>query len=136
MENNYLPVPTEKDYEIAAANGISKKHVFRRVKYSDWSIERSITEPVKKYKEDKHESMIIIAERNGISRPTYLKRVKEEGMPPYEAATKPVGYSIYLKLAAETGIKEITFYKRVERGMDPYKAATKQPRIYKKKQIS
>lgn len=133
---SYNPVPTEKDYEIAAANGISKKHVFRRVKYSDWSIERSITEPVKKYKEDKHESMIIIAERNGISRPTYLKRVKEDGMPPYEAATKPVGFSIYLELAAENGIKEITFYKRVERGMDPYKAATKQPRIYKKKQIS
>jgi hypothetical protein len=131
----YTTIITFKDYEIAAANGISMKHVFRRVKYSGWSIERSITEPVKKYKEDKHESMIIIAERNGISRTTYMKRIKE-GMTPYEAATKPVGYSIYLELAAEHGIKEITFYKRVERGMDPYKAATKSPRIYKKKQIS
>lgn len=131
----YNTVITFKDYEIAAKNGISKKHVYRRVINLGWNISRAITEPVKKYKDDDHESMIVMAELNGISRPTYLKRLKE-GMTTYEAATKPIGYTTYLEIASEHGIKEITFYKRVERGMDPYEAATKSPRKYKKKQIS
>ncbi|MFE8095840.1 hypothetical protein DUD82_34635 [Bacillus toyonensis] len=68
--------------------------------------------------------MITLAERNGISKPTYYKRVKS-GMDPYEAATKPKGYAAHLELARKNGIKDATFYQRITRGMKPYEAATK-----------
>jgi len=130
----YNTVITFKDYERAAKNGISKKNVYQRVNVYGWSVKRAITEPVETLK-NIHEQMVLIAERNGISRPTYLKRIKE-GMTPHEAATKPKGYTVFMEIAMEHGIKEITFYKRVARGMDPYEAATKMPREYKKKNIS
>ncbi|WP_142319744.1 hypothetical protein, partial [Bacillus cereus] len=62
--------------------------------------------------------------RNGISKPTLFKRIKN-GMDPYEAATKPKGYATHLELARKNGIKDVTFYQRVKRGMKPYEAATK-----------
>ncbi|MBY0597719.1 hypothetical protein [Bacillus bingmayongensis] len=131
----YNTVITYEDYEKAAKNGISKKNVYHRVNVYGWSVERAITEPVKKYKGDSHEGMVVIAERNGISRPTYLRRIKE-GMTPYEAATKPKGYATFLEIATEHGIKDVTFYQRVARGMTPYEAATQPLRKYRKKQIS
>lgn len=46
----YNPVLTEKDYEIAARNGISKMNVYLRVNKRGWEIERAITVPVRKKK--------------------------------------------------------------------------------------
>ncbi|MDC2867521.1 hypothetical protein [Bacillus sp. BP-3] len=130
----YKTVIAQKYYEIAAKNGINKQNVYQRVYLYGWNIERAITEPVKTVK-NKHEHMILIAERNGISRITYFKRLKE-GMTPQQAATRPKGLTVFLEIALENGIKEITFYKRVARGMELYEAATKPTRKYKNEQIS
>ncbi|MGE0981293.1 hypothetical protein [Bacillus cereus] len=120
----YGPVITDEDYEKAAKNGISKSNVYQRVHENGWELERAITVPVRKRKGEIKASMVMIAERNGISRITFWKRVKG-GMDPYEAATKPKGYAAHLELARKNGIKDVTFYQRVKRGMDPYEAATK-----------
>ncbi|OOZ76560.1 hypothetical protein BHL35_25385 [Bacillus cereus] len=121
----YGPVITDEDYEKAAKNGISKSNVYQRVNENGWDLERAITVPVRKKKGSKlNVGMIILAERNGISKPTYYKRIKS-GMDPYEAATKPKGYAAHLELARKNGIKDVTFYQRVKRGMNPYEAATK-----------
>lgn len=120
----YKPVPTEKDYEKAAKNGISKSNVYQRVNEYGWDLERAITVPVRKRSGDINAGMIVFAEQNGISKPTFFKRVKG-GMDLYEAATKPVGYTAHLELARKNGIKDVTFYQRIKRGMRPYEAATK-----------
>ncbi|MBL3848184.1 hypothetical protein IRV19_26990 [Bacillus cereus] len=85
----YKPVPTEKDYEKAAKNGISKSNVYQRVNGYGWDLERAITVPVRKRSGDINARMIVFAEQNGISKPTFFKRIKG-GMDIYEAATKPV----------------------------------------------
>ena len=120
----YEPVITCEDYEKAAKNGINKSNVYQRVIEYGWDLERAITVPVRKRKGETNAGMITIAERNGISKPTFFKRIKS-GMDPYEAATKPKGYESYLELARKNGIKDFTFYQRVKRGMKPYEAATK-----------
>jgi hypothetical protein len=120
----YEPVITYEDYEKAAKNGINKSNVYQRVVEYGWNLERAITVPVRRRKGEINAGMITIAERNGISKPTFFKRVKS-GMDPYEAATKPKGYEAYLELARKNGIKDVTFYQRVKRGMKPYEAATK-----------
>lgn len=130
---------TEEDYKTAEKNGISRKNVNQRVDLYDWSIERAITDPVKKRnKKDNNTRMLVIAGQNGISTSTYYRRIRE-GMPPRDAAMKPKGHSAYIEVARENGINDICFYKRVERGMHPYLAATK-PKdkrgSTKKKQIS
>ncbi|MED1436923.1 MULTISPECIES: hypothetical protein [Bacillus] len=127
----YNMVITFEDYEKAAKNGISKANVYQRVNGYGWSVERAITEPVKHCK-GSQEGMVVIAECNGISRPTYFRRISR-GMPPHEAATKPKGHTAFLEIAAEHGIKDVTFYQRIARGMTPYEAATKPARKYKKK---
>ncbi|MGG1339907.1 hypothetical protein ABE244_04805 [Bacillus toyonensis] len=120
----YRPVITDEDYEKAAKNGISKSNVYQRVNEYGWEIERAITVTVRKRKGGISAGMITLAERNGISKPTYYKRIKT-GMEPYEAATKPKGYKAHLELARKNGIKDATFYQRITRGMNPYEAATK-----------
>lgn len=137
----YREVITFEAYEKAIKNGISKRHVYQRVHVYGWSVERAITDPVKKRNINGrygHERMIAIAEQNGISVSTYYKRLRE-GMSRRDAATKPKGHSVFLEIAAENGISDICFYKRVERGMHPHLAATK-PKdkrgSTKKKQIS
>ncbi|TBX83937.1 hypothetical protein E0M29_27970 [Bacillus cereus] len=137
----YGPVITDEDYEKAASKGITKYRVYQRVHVYGWTIERAITEAVRKRNVNRrygHGKMLAIAQHNGISPSTYYRRVKN-GMDPKEAATKPKGHSIHLELARENGINDICFYKRVERGMHPYLAATK-PKdkcgSTKKKQIS
>lgn len=118
------PFITNEDYEKAAKNGISKSNVYQRVNEYGWEIERAITVPVRKRNGGIYAGMIVFAEQNGISKPTFFKRIKN-GMDPYEAATKPKGYAAHLELARKNGIKDVTFYQRVKRGMNPYEAATK-----------
>lgn len=120
----YGPVITEDDYEKASKNGISKSNVYQRVNEYGWEIERAITVTIRNRKGEISAGMITLAERNGISKPTYYKRIKT-GMDPYEAATKPKGYAAHLELARKNGIKDATFYQRITRGMKPYEAATK-----------
>ncbi|MFP3415039.1 hypothetical protein SB773_26280 [Bacillus sp. SIMBA_074] len=120
----YGPVITDEDYEKAAKNGISKSNVYQRVNEYGWELERAITVPIRKRKGGINASMITLAERNGISKVTFCKRIKN-GMDPYEAATKPKGYESYLELSRKNGIKDATFYQRITRGMKPYEAATK-----------
>lgn len=122
--NYYGPFITDEDYEKAAKNGISKSNVYQRVNEYGWDLERAITVPVRKKNGGIYAGMIVFAEQNGISKPTFFKRVKD-GMDLYEAATKPVGYATYLELARKNGIKDVTFYQRITRGMKPYEAATK-----------
>ncbi|WP_235711994.1 hypothetical protein [Bacillus mycoides] len=122
--NYYGPVITDKDYEIASKKGISRSTVYQRVHDYGWEIELAITLPVRKRKGGINSAMIPFAERNGISKPTYYKRIKS-GMDPYEAAIKPKGHETYLELARKNGIKDVTFYQRITRGMKPYEAATK-----------
>ncbi|MEW9166609.1 hypothetical protein [Bacillus pacificus] len=136
----YNPVPTEKDYEIAARNGISKANVNQRVYGYHWSVERAITEPLQNKKgKENNRHLVCIAEKNGISASTYYRRIREEGMTEIEAATKPKGHEVYLKIASENGISENLYRKRVQRGMPKYEVATK-PKdkrgSTKKKQIS
>ncbi|WP_436864663.1 hypothetical protein [Bacillus fungorum] len=105
----------------------------------DWSIERAITDPVKKKnKKDSNARMLVIAGKNGINASTFYRRIRE-GMSSRDAAMKPKGHSAYIEVARENGINDICFYKRVERGTHPYLAATK-PKdkrgSTKKKQIS
>ncbi|PER25404.1 hypothetical protein [Bacillus cereus] len=135
----YKAVPTDKDYEVAARNGISKPNVNQRVNSYDWSIERAITEPIQKKRgKENNRPLLVIAEKNGISASTYYRR-KREGMTEIEAATKPKGHESFLKIALENGISENCYRKRVQRGMNQYVAATK-PKdkrgSTKKKQIS
>jgi predicted DNA-binding transcriptional regulator AlpA len=129
--NYYETFITDEDYEKAAKNGISKSNVYQRVNEYGWELERAITVPVRKKKGGIYAGMITFAEQNGISKPTFFKRVKN-GMDLYEAATKPVGYATYLELARKNGIKDVTFYQRITRGMKPYEAATK-PVVSRKK---
>ncbi|MDA1541906.1 hypothetical protein ACTFOJ_26045 [Bacillus cereus group sp. MYBK77-1] len=136
----YNPVPTEKDYEIAARNGISKANVNQRVYGYHWSVERAITEPLQNKKgKENNRHLVCIAEKNGISASTYYRRIREEGMTEIEAATKLKKHEVYLKIASENGISENLYRKRVQRGMAKYEAATK-PKdkrgSTKKKQIS
>lgn len=135
----YRSVPTEKDYEIAAQNGISRANVNQRVYSYDWSIERAITDPLQKKKgKESNRPLVFIAEQNGISASTYYRRIRS-GMTEIEAATKAKGHEAFLKIALENGISENLYRKRVERGMTQYVAATK-PKdkrgSTKKKQIS
>lgn len=60
----YNPVPTEKDYEIAARNGISKANVNQRVYGYHWSVERAITEPLQNKKgKENNRHLVCIAEK-------------------------------------------------------------------------
>ncbi|MDF9489763.1 hypothetical protein [Bacillus cereus] len=112
----------------------------QRVYGYHWSVERAITEPLQNKKgKENNRHLVCIAEKNGISASTYYRRIREEGMTEIEAATKPKGHEVYLKIASENGISENLYRKRVQRGMPKYEAATK-PKdkrgSTKKKQIS
>ncbi len=117
-----------------------KQNVNQRVYGYHWSVERAITEPLQNKKgKENNRHLVCIAEKNGISASTYYRRIREEGMTEIEAATKPKGHEVYLKIASENGISENLYRKRVQSGMPKYEAATK-PKdkrgSTKKKQIS
>lgn len=131
-------VPTEKDYKKAEKLGIPRHYVNHRIFQYGWSLKRAITAPVKRRNEKIREAELL-AEKNGISKSTFFRRVKE-GMELLKAASIPTcKYKAYQELREENGISLATFYQRVNRGMNPYEAATKpldNRGKKKKKQIS
>ncbi|MFA2694540.1 hypothetical protein [Bacillus mycoides] len=116
---------TDEHYLLANRNGISKKNVNQRVHEYGWTVEKAISHPLHKASKGKqNRAMALLAEKNGISYQTYIKRIKK-GIDPHEAATKRPDMSLELEMALDNGICKRTFYKRVERGMNTYEAATK-----------
>ncbi|MFS0783575.1 hypothetical protein [Bacillus sp. 1P06AnD] len=83
---NYL---TPEHYAIAELNGISEKSLKSRVYHQGWDIERAIMQPVKKQNRGKWKEWKLIAEKFGISRVTFNKRIKK-GWDEKTAATHPV----------------------------------------------
>jgi hypothetical protein len=79
---------TDKDIEVAAANGIPEKNLKYRVYWLGWSKKRAMTQPCKtpeklwpKYKKQ--------CEETGICSSTFFRRIKVMGMSPEMAATYP-----------------------------------------------
>ncbi|MEH6848592.1 hypothetical protein [Bacillus pseudomycoides] len=124
MVNIYLrEVPTQKDYDKAAEIGLNKNDVYRRIR-NGWKLDEAITKPLTNKKMSERKKMILLAQKNGISETTFLKRI-EKGWTPYNAAiTKISKYSHLKELREKNGINLNTFHKRIQNGMDPYKAAT------------
>ncbi|MED3586566.1 hypothetical protein [Bacillus thuringiensis] len=83
---------TDGEYEIAAANGISRKRLNYRVYKSErWELEEALTAPpgtVRHNYEGKHFKWIQLALGNGIRPNTYYSRVSR-GWGHQKAATKP-----------------------------------------------
>ncbi|SET76500.1 hypothetical protein SAMN05216389_1269 [Oceanobacillus limi] len=75
---------TPEDYLIAEQNGINRATLEARVRYYNWPIEKAIKQPVKKYGDYPE-----IAERNGIKKSVFYKRVSL-GWDEQTAATMPV----------------------------------------------
>lgn len=88
MENNYLPVPTWEQYEIAESNGINKNNVNQRI-IRGWNILKAITRPVNESFAKKYKKELEIAEENGIGYRLFRQRIKESDWEPLEAATVP-----------------------------------------------
>lgn len=88
MENNYLPVPTWEQYEIAKSNGISKCNVDQRI-IRGWNILKAITRPVNESFTKKYKKELEIAEKNGIGYKLFRQRVQTYRWNPYEAAVTP-----------------------------------------------
>lgn len=89
MENNYLPVPTWEQYEIAKSNGINKRNVDQRI-IRGWKISKAITWPVNESFAKKYKKELEIAEKNGIGYKLFRQRIQDkEGWEPIEAATVP-----------------------------------------------
>lgn len=101
-------------------------------------------------KKTKFSDYIELRKQNGISAPTFHRRV-ERGMDPYVAATKPVrgkkniiiseiksdkpnGSKHWINIAKRNGIKTRTFYSRIDIGWSYEEAATKPARKYKEVQ--
>ena len=90
MENIYLrEVPTEEDYAEALKIGLLKYNVDNRLRYG-WKLNEAITKPPKVNEVSERKKMLLLAQRNGISERTYLRRIKK-GLTPYDAATKELG---------------------------------------------
>ena len=80
--------PKQIHYEIAEANGISRKNVYNRMKVHGWSLERAIIEPMKK-----SDSRILYEkysnEGSKINYATFITRLNR-GWEPERAATEPI----------------------------------------------
>jgi hypothetical protein len=149
----YKPVPTDKDYEIAAHNGISKNNVDQRVNKLNWSIEDAITKPIFVSLRKKYKEFVEMAEQNGISYLNFRKRVVVHKWSPEEAAMTPIltheevvernnskkriiPKEIYAK-SRKNGILDSTLQTRIlVMKWDMNVAATRPVRKRKKKQIS
>ncbi|PHE75161.1 hypothetical protein [Bacillus wiedmannii] len=88
MENNYLPVPTWEQYEIAKGNGISKCNVDQRI-IRGWNILRAITRPVNESFTKKYKKELEMAEKNGIGYKLFRQRVQDKKWEPFESAVVP-----------------------------------------------
>ena len=94
---------TDKDYEIAAKNGICKKTVDSRFYQNGWTLEKSITTPVMKRRTYPKE-WVDAAEKNGISKHLFRMRVRN-GLTYEEAAT--------LEIVKEGSFSERSYKKRL-----------------------
>lgn len=79
----------DEHFETALSNGIARVLLHSRYYQRGWPLERATTEPVNVRVPSEHTSYIDVAQVNGISRSTYLTRVRG-GMSKEEASTKPV----------------------------------------------
>ncbi|KIN55623.1 hypothetical protein [Bacillus subtilis] len=109
--------PKSKWADVAVSNGIHRNLFFARVNRLGWDEEKAATTPASDVRENmkkvqKHSSrnkhyrhspeLIALAESNGIKYLTYINRVNNCGMDPYEAAVTPLRTR---KEAAELGRK-------------------------------
>lgn len=78
----------DADYETAKANGISATQVYQRVNTYNWTIERAITQPVRKLRKFESE-YLETAIKNGISWKMFYSRVQNLGWDELKAATTP-----------------------------------------------
>lgn len=78
-----------ESYETAKANGISEINVYHRVYSLGWTVERAITEPVRK-SEAFTSDWLAVALKNGISRDRFRNRVRYLGWGEERAAITPV----------------------------------------------
>lgn len=121
MENYFYITP--EDYMEAEKNGINAKVVYDRV-YLGWNKKRAITEPVQKRRLT--QDHFKIASKNGIPENTVKHRVSKLKWDIEKAITvKPIKKkNKYLDLARQNGIKESTFWSRVNQGWTQEKAST------------
>lgn len=145
---NYYITPEE--YEEAAANGISKQVLERRIRNSVWDREKALTDPPREKKDRRYWAKI--AEANGIGYLTFLSRVNHLDWPEEKAATDPIqdkskhAYRLHdanrkykkelVALAAQNDIAYHTYVQRVQKGMDEYEAAVKPTMTPKEKGVA
>ena len=140
--------PTESDYEIAEANGISRKNVKQRLNYG-FTIIEAITKPLGKNRKnlDAYERWRGICDANGIGFKTFESRLKQGKSEEVAATTKlhePIKkvtrekrvsvlglYNKWKQTIEENGIGYKTFKQRILRGWPEEIAATKKPRGFK-----
>lgn len=83
----------EEDFLTAEANGIGRRNAVQRVEYFGWSVERAITEPVRRGKsafQKEWEAWEDIATQNGVTRDNFYNRTAMQKWSSEDAATKPV----------------------------------------------
>lgn len=133
---------TPEEFEQAARNGISNVTFYNRVRQLGWTKEKAMTIPLRK-RSFHNNKWVQIAEQNGICISTYKYRINQLGWDPERAATQPLQdrkeqarraseasrkYPVeFLKMAAQNGIPERTFHRRMESGWDLQTAATRPP---------
>lgn len=123
---------TPEEYEIAEANGISKKLLECRIRDRAWSKEKAINTPVNKSVRNRYSQEIKdLVKKNGISMRTFKSRVNLLGWDLITAATTPTmdkRKNIYkaipkvrkypkkfIEMARKNGIPDKCFYQRIER---------------------
>lgn len=91
--NDYFPVPTFEQYEIAKQNGISKQTVDQRINIGNKTVEEAISVPLQhRGFAKKYRKYIDLAQQNGINRSTFYTRMNRSKLrkwTPEEAATIP-----------------------------------------------
>jgi len=132
------PPLLEEHFEKAMESGITRVLLHSRYYQRDWPLERATTEPVNVKLPSEHASYIAVAYERGISRSTYLTRVRG-GMSKEEASTKPVAKrgrpkgthrtcrsytNEQLALANSRGISRQMLNGRIKRGWDLERALT------------
>jgi hypothetical protein len=104
--------------KLAESKGISYELFRDRVTKLRWTQEEAATRPAKEIKRRDDYHFIILAKKNGISRKTYLRRIKR-GLIPEVAATKPLRVHAprkdrdWIEIAKANGINYYTYFSRV-----------------------
>ncbi|PAF19716.1 hypothetical protein [Terribacillus saccharophilus] len=81
---------TPEEYEIAEKNGISRRILDARVRTFYWDKQKAITEPIKKRNQTPWGDWKDVCKKNGISYGAFMYRIKNAGLDPEVAATKPL----------------------------------------------